>query len=248
MFSTKNGFASIVIVIASLFGAQSICADYFFPQPAFEDPIGSNEPEVSMQQRNFDDANDFPVWVGIEQGLTEDGFPILGSADAPIIILEFGDFACPHCLDFLPTVQSITDDYVRDDQAQLIFVPLTFVAGENSENAAEAALCAADQGAFWQFHQVNFEIQESQGTHLFTPDHLATTAESIGLDGPSLQDCMQSARPGIVLRGATVLQETLEVRGTPSVFYSLDGGETWVPLPDRSYSSISAVIESANAE
>jgi protein-disulfide isomerase len=222
-----------------MFWAQATCAELLFPQPAFE--------EGSAASRHYADEASFPTWVGIEQGVTDEGFPTLGSADASIIVAEFGDFGCPHCLAFLPDVQALTDAYVRDGRAQLVYVPLTFVAGKNSVNAAEAAICAADQGAFWQLHQVIFEIQESQGATAFTTSNLVEAAEEIGLDGAALEDCMQSVRPEGVLSLATEFQRDMEVGGTPSIVYSLDGGETWTLLPDRTYANIVNLIE-MNAE
>jgi predicted DsbA family dithiol-disulfide isomerase len=240
MFSNKTSFSSIIIVVASMFWAQTLCGEFtLFPRPDASDVLG----EIG---RHYNDAGDFPTWVGIEQGVSEEGFPTLGSADAPIIIAEFADFSCPHCLNFLPDVQRLTENYVRDGQAQLWYIPMTFVSPEQSTLAAKAGLCAAQQGAFWQLHQVIFEIQESQGSASFTVDHLAGAAAEIGLDEGAMRDCLQSSMAESTLEMATTAQTENGVTGTPSIIYSLDGGATWTLLEDRTYPNIVDLIEAAN--
>lgn len=202
---------------------------------------------ASDQCTAFDDENCFPTWVGLEQGETEDGIPTLGSANAPIIVGEFSDFGCPHCLDFAPTFDSLVNDYAGDGQAQFYYFPLTFVRGENSVTAAQVAICTIDQDAFWQFHQVLFEIQESPGYQAFTIDNLVGVAGEMGLDEAAILDCLQSPRPASVLAAATTLQSSVGVTGTPAIVISTDGGETWTLLEDRSEANIRSVIEAANS-
>ena len=128
------------------------------------------------------------------------------------------------------------------------YVPLTFVAGDRSELAAKAGLCATQQDAFWQLHEVLFNIQEVESAAGFTVDNVVTHAEEIGLDGVALTECIDSAFPDQTLRAATTFQNDLGIRGTPSIAYSTDGGETWTYLENRDPSNIIATIIAANSE
>ena len=196
---------------------------------------------------NYEDEDCYGVYFNLESGQRdEDGTPFIGSPDAPIIIAEFSDFGCPHCMEFHPTLVSLIEEFAHTGQAQFEYRPLTFVAGRNSEVAAEAALCAAEQGAFWQYHDELFEIQEAQTASAFESGTMKDLAEEMGLDGDTLEDCMNSNRPRNTLRAASALQNQLGISGTPAIAYSVDGGETWVYLEEREPSNIRAQIISAN--
>ncbi len=192
----------------------------------------------------YDDEVCFVAWVNAEQGATEDGIPTIGSDDAPIIIAEFGDFSCPHCMAFAPTFEGIVHTYAPQGQAQFRFYPLTFVAGDRSVDAAEAALCTIEQGAFWQYHEVLYVIQETQSSAAFVDENLIKFADDMGLDGTALEACLATDRPAEILAHVEGLRNELGVSSTPTIVYSTDGGETWMMLEDRSDSNIRDLIES----
>jgi protein-disulfide isomerase len=87
----------------------------------------------------------------------------LGSADAPITILEYGDYECPTCLNALPIVQQVQ----RSLGPQLRFVFRHFPRSSihpNASAAAEAAEAAAEQGKFWEMHSALFKHQKELET------------------------------------------------------------------------------------
>jgi protein-disulfide isomerase len=226
-----------------LIGGGVVVAILFFAAVYFLTQSGT-ETEVC----NFEDEGCYGVYFNIESGRRdEDGTPFIGSSEAPIIIAEFSDFGCPHCMEFHPTLISLIEEYGHTNKAQFEYRPLTFVAGHNSEVAAEAAMCAAEQDAFWQFHDELFELQEAQSASAFTTGAMKDLANEMELDGDVLEDCMNSNRPSVPLRAAQSLQSQLQVGGTPSIAYSLDHGETWTLLEDRSSDNIRALIDDVNA-
>jgi protein-disulfide isomerase len=96
----------------------------------------------------------------------------LGSATAPITIVEYGDYECPTCLNALPIVQKIRQ--ILGDHLRFVFrhFPRNSIHPHASV-AAEAAEAAAEQGKFWEMHQALFQHQQELGEIDFS--HLALT-------------------------------------------------------------------------
>lgn len=85
---------------------------------------------------------------------------LIGAKNGKVTIVEFSDFECPFCIRALPTVKQILSEYKNDVRFYYKHLPLPF--HPNAQKAAEASLCAADQGKFWEFHDQIFAVQ-SQG-------------------------------------------------------------------------------------
>ena len=87
--------------------------------------------------------------------------PTLGKKDAPIVMLEFSDFQCPFCGKFWrETLPQIKKDYV--ETGKVLFVYKDFPLRQihpHAQQAAEAALCANEQGKFWEYHDTLFSKQ-----------------------------------------------------------------------------------------
>lgn len=83
--------------------------------------------------------------------------PFKGSENAPVTIVEFSDFECPYCQRAIPTVKQIEEAY--KDQVKLVYKQLPLVQiHPNAQRAAEASLCAHEQGKFWEMHDKLFGI------------------------------------------------------------------------------------------
>lgn len=140
------------------------------------------------------------------------GEPAMGPEDAPVTIVEFSDFECPFCSRVVPTLEQVKENY--GDQVRLVFkqFPLRQIH-PNAQKAAEASLCAHDQGKFWEMHDAMFANQKN----LSVPA-LKSQAEGLGLDAGQFAECLDSGRY------AEVVQEDLEqgsaagVSGTPALF------------------------------
>lgn len=84
--------------------------------------------------------------------------PSQGTKGAPITMVEFSDFQCPFCERAYPTVKQLMKDY--EGKIYLVYKQYPLVSiHPHAEKAAEAALCAKDQGKFWEFHDKMFENQ-----------------------------------------------------------------------------------------
>ena len=103
-----------------------------------------------------------------------------GPANAPVTLVEYGDFECPYCGRAEPIVEGIR----RDMGDQLRFVYRHFPLAEahpHAEAAAEAAEAAGAQGAFWEMHDTLFRNQSA-----LEPDDLVEYASQIGIDAQRL--------------------------------------------------------------
>jgi len=141
-----------------------------------------------------------------------EGSPAKGPEDAPVTIVEFSDFQCPYCRTMLPALERVEEVY--GDQVRIVFrqFPLTQLHPEAME-AAEASLCAEEQGRFWDMHDAMFANQRALGT-----DQLKATARELGLDGEAFDECLDTNRH--VERIVSDLQagQAVGVRGTPMTF------------------------------
>jgi Na+/H+ antiporter NhaA len=100
---------------------------------------------------------------------------IRGPIDAPVTVVEYGDFECPYCGQAEPVVRELRRDFT-DVRYVWRHVPLNDVH-PHAQLAAEAAEAAADQGAFWEMHDLLLDNQDA-----LQPDDLVDYAELLGLD------------------------------------------------------------------
>jgi protein-disulfide isomerase len=139
------------------------------------------------------------------------GAPIRGKADAPITIVEYGDFQCPFCKKSRPTLKQILDTY--PEQVRIIYkhFPLSF--HREAMNAHRASLAAGEQGKFWQMHDLIFDSPAG-----LSPDAMKKHAQELGLDLAKFDADYGSDR---ILAKITADQEEGKkalVRGTPAFF------------------------------
>lgn len=129
---------------------------------------------------------------GIPQGVTADGVPLLGSADAPVLLIDYSDFLCPTCQRYIQNVEpALIETYISNGQVRLAFRPV-LNHGERSLRTSEAAACAAQQGHFWDMHSLLYDRQsEVVGTAEGNmPALMASYAEEVELDMDTYNACL----------------------------------------------------------
>lgn len=141
--------------------------------------------------------------------------PPMGDPQAPVAIIEFGDFQCPFCKRFaVTTEQQIKDKYVKTGQAKIIWRDFAFL-GEESIQASQAARCANEKGKFWEYHDKLFERQGGENVGVFADDKLASFAVEIGLNKGEFMSCLSSGKYKEVVRRDTVEGQQVGITGTP---------------------------------
>jgi len=116
----------------------------------------------------------------------------LGAADAPVVVVEYGDFQCPYCQIFAEGAgQQLRDEYVDTGKVRLIYRHLAFI-GDESTWAAEASECANEQGRFWEYHDKLYEEQAGENEGAFKEDNLKRFAAELGLDTEQFNQCFDS--------------------------------------------------------
>ncbi|MEO8082634.1 MAG: DsbA family protein [Ardenticatenales bacterium] len=138
----------------------------------------------------------YPAASPLPFGVTDDGHPYLGKADAPVTFTEFADFQCPHCKQHNDVfAREIDKTFVESGKAKLVWMTFPILgdgtANDESVLASMAGYCALDQSKFWEMHDWLFENQgvaSNQGQ--FSTDRLRKIAERIGLDLKAWDACM----------------------------------------------------------
>ncbi|HDU1150801.1 TPA: thioredoxin domain-containing protein, partial [Listeria monocytogenes] len=99
-----------------------------------------------------------------------------GKSDAPITLLEYGDYQCPYCVAAYPEIKRIQKALGRNVRFVFRNFPIT-TSHPDAESAAEAAEAAGAQGKFWEMHDALYENEGRVG-----PDDIAPLVPELGLD------------------------------------------------------------------
>ncbi|HEY3289952.1 MAG TPA: DsbA family protein [Anaerolineae bacterium] len=141
---------------------------------------------------------------------------IKGAAAATVTLIEYSDFQCPFCKRFHDTIlPRIVTDYVTPGKVKLAYKNFAFL-GDESKWAAQGAECAADQGRFWDFHDLLFSRQTGENVGTFTKANLLNYARELTFDIPAFQACLNGDKTLERVQTDTSEGNTLGVRGTPS--------------------------------
>ena len=122
--------------------------------------------------------------------LIEGGSPMMGNPNAPITILEWGDYQCTFCYKFHQnTLDIINEDFIKTGKVNLVFkdFPLN---GPDSLLAAEATYCAEDQEKYWQYHDELYKNWGGEKTGWITRESLDEFAMTVNLDLGKFNQCL----------------------------------------------------------
>ena len=137
--------------------------------------------------------------------------PARGPKDAPVTIVEFSDFECPYCGAAHDTVDQVMNAYAGKVRLVYRQFPLSF--HPHAAKAAEASLCAADQGKFWEYHDVLFKNQKK-----LDPTDLKAHATEVGLDAQKFGQCLDSGDKKKAVDADQQAGLAAGVAGTPAFF------------------------------
>ncbi|MCA9962128.1 MAG: DsbA family protein [Anaerolineales bacterium] len=151
----------------------------------------------------------------LEEPATADGM-VWGPEDAPVLIEEFSDFQCPYCGQHArENVPQLLAKYASSGLVRYEFNPYAFLGAE-SIRAAEAAYCANEQGAFWQYHDMLYYNQHGENRGAFRDEVLRTFAAALNLDQAAFDTCLNSDKYEDQVRADLDAAKAREVGTTPS--------------------------------
>ncbi len=166
------------------------------------------------------------------------GFAV-GDPDAPVTLVEYSDFSCPHCYELSGVIHRLIDAYGSSGELRVVFKPIAFVNPPYSRPAAQAAICAGQQGQFWQMHDQIWMMYEQGGPGAYSNSLLSARAAEIGLDTGEFNKCFRTA--GGEVDAVLAEANQLGIGGTPTVYindqlFAYRGADT-------AFADLSAAIE-----
>jgi protein-disulfide isomerase len=173
----------------------------------------------------------------------------LGDPDAPVKVDVWEDFQCPACKTYSEeTEAAVIRDYVETGRVYYTFHFYPFidrgVAGGESQQSASAAMCALEQGRFWDYHDMLFANWNGENRGAFADSRLVAFADYLGLDMPAFNACFTANRYANQIQQDLLAGQGMGVSGTPSVFVN---GTIVTPGFIPSYQDMVEAIEAALA-
>ena len=183
----------------------------------------SNEIELSIEPTPEMDQIG-PKKITMDTFLSN-GSPILGDPDAPITLVEFGDYQCHYCNVFFQSIEKdIVKNYVDTGKVKIIFKDYNII-GEDSVKASQGAHCANDQGLFWEYHDILYSNWTGENNGWASSENLAIFAQQIGLNMNKWSECMNKGSHSQIILKSNDDARVLELTGTPAFFIINSEGE-----------------------
>ena len=150
--------------------------------------------------------------------LIDNTSPLLGSTNAPITMIEFGDYQCFYCNKFYhDTEPDIVKNYINTGKVRMVFKDFTII-GQDSVNAAHASHCAQEQGKFWDYHDTLYNNWSGENTGWASSKNLLAFAKEVGLNETQFNQCMLTSKYITTVEGSLSNARDLGLTGTPDFF------------------------------
>ncbi|MCL6096622.1 MAG: DsbA family protein [Patescibacteria group bacterium] len=204
---------TLLVIVAFLLGVLYTKVQYLE-----KNQTGGNLAAPTAQQGTAGNQPAAPA-PGQKQNVNVGHLPPLGSKDAKVKIVEFGDFRCPFCDRFFKdTEPQIKKDYIDTGKAVFYFRHYQFL-GDASVVAGNASECANEQGKFWDFHNYFYDNQPSESdTSMYTTDKLTQIAGTLGMNTNQFSSCLSSKKYDKNVQDDLAAGQKAGVTGTPTVF------------------------------
>jgi len=148
--------------------------------------------------------------------LIKNGSPIMGNIDAPITILEWGDYQCTYCYKFHQnTLNIINEEFIKTGKVKIIFkdFPLN---GYESKLAAEASYCAQDQQKYWEYHNELYKNWAGERTGWITREALTKFAQIVELNTEEFNKCLDDQKYQNKVNSMYEFGKEIGIDATPS--------------------------------
>ena len=146
----------------------------------------------------------------------------LGDPNAPVKIDVYEDFRCSACMNYTENVEpQIIQTYVNAGKVYYTFHSFLVIDGNDGSDAsyrsANAAMCAGEQGRFWDYHDTLYANQVTESATLFTDERLVSMAQNLSLDMTAFNQCYQAKRYAPEINNDISQARTLNLSFTPSI-------------------------------
>jgi protein-disulfide isomerase len=142
------------------------------------------------------------------------GEPVKGDSAARVAVIEYADFECPFCGQYMrQAYPQIVDNYIKTGKIKYFYRDLPLSMHSHAMVAAQAALCAGDQGKFWEMHDSLFANQGA-----LTENDMANRAKSLGMDSGELTQCVSSEKYSKEIEKSATEAQSMGIDGTPTFF------------------------------
>lgn len=229
-----------------------------YPVETFEQWLDALIAGEAPPEEEEPEPPELPFWANSEglapdpdrPGFTLAGDPFKGNPEAKLVVVEFTDFQCDSCRRHtLETQPAVDEQFVATGKIMWVFKPFLLRTHTHAPAATVAAECAADQGQFWEMHDLLFETME-QWSRADVPDaDLLALAEQLNMNMDVFQTCFNS-RQALERVLFDVLDAQSVVDQTPT-FIFLFGGRgnraSGVVSADQFIRRLESMLEQANS-
>ena len=146
----------------------------------------------------------------------------LGDPNAPVKVDVYADFRCSGCLYYVNNIEpQVIQKYVETGKVYYGYHSYIVIDGHDGTDAslrsANAAMCANEQGRFWDYHDTLFANQITEDASLFTDARLVKMAENLKLDMTAFNQCYQAKKYASVVQQDIAQAQSFKITGTPSI-------------------------------
>lgn len=150
------------------------------------------------------------------------GIYVLGKSDAPLTLVEFTDYECPFCKRFYETTfQTLKKNYIETGKLKFISRNMPLPMHSHALKAAQASMCAGDQGKFWEMKDVLFKNQNG-----LEAEALTGYAKNLSLNADAFKACMSDDNHLKTISDEASYINSLGVNGTPSFVLGKSVGDS----------------------
>lgn len=214
----KDRFLPITILVAAVIIGGSIVFSSLYKGGAWVPAAQNGNGGTAQQQQPTAAAPGDALKLGPRDA-------ILGSAAAPVTVIEYGDYQCPFCTRFFSETQPlIVQNYVQSGKVKMVFRNFAFLGAESTA-AANAAECANDQGKLWAYHDALYaakvgDEQKGGGENdgFFSRALFLRLAQQVGLDTATFTNCIDTNKDANFVAQDKTNATAAGVNSTPTFF------------------------------
>ncbi len=152
---------------------------------------------------------------------------VLGNQNAPVTLIEYGDYQCPFCNRFFTDTEAgLKQDYIPQGKVKMVFRNFAFL-GPESLAAAQAAECANDQGKYWDYHDALYQAETAdEAKHPGVSENngnlnralFMKIASDLKLNTTNFGTCIDSNKYAGLIQTDTQTAQGFGITGTPTFF------------------------------